>query len=58
VREQVKSVRGRIDELTGDARAQSRQALDDLTDSIEERPLASVLIAFGVGMLIGRLLDR
>lgn len=58
VRERMEALRGRIDELTGDARSQSRQAMDDLADRIEERPLTSVLVAFGVGILLGRLVDR
>jgi ElaB/YqjD/DUF883 family membrane-anchored ribosome-binding protein len=58
VREQVGKVRGRIDEITGDARAHGRQTIDELADHIEDRPLASVLVAFGVGILLGRLLDR
>jgi ElaB/YqjD/DUF883 family membrane-anchored ribosome-binding protein len=56
--EQIDAVRERIDRLSGEARQQSRRTLDDLTDKIEERPLASILVAFGVGILIGRLLDR
>lgn len=58
VHERIDTLRGGIDRLTEDARVQSRQKLDELTDHIEEKPLASVLIAFGVGILIGRLLDR
>jgi ElaB/YqjD/DUF883 family membrane-anchored ribosome-binding protein len=58
VREQIDAIRNRIDGLTGEARQQSRQTLDELTDRIEARPLASILIAFGAGVLIGRLLDR
>jgi ElaB/YqjD/DUF883 family membrane-anchored ribosome-binding protein len=58
VHEQVDSLKGRIDHLTSDAKLRGRQTLDDLADQIEERPVSSVLIAFGVGILIGRLLDR
>ncbi len=58
VREQIELIRDRIDRLSGEARTQGRQALDDLADHIEDRPLSSVLIAFGVGILLGRLLDR
>ena len=58
VHDQIDSLKGRIDRLTGDAKLQGRQALDDLADHIEERPVSSVLIAFGVGILIGRLFDR
>ena len=58
VHDQIDSLKGRIDHLTSDAKARSRQTLDDLADHIEERPVSSVLIAFGVGILIGRLFDR
>jgi ElaB/YqjD/DUF883 family membrane-anchored ribosome-binding protein len=58
VHEQIDSLKGRIDHLTSDAKARGRQSLDDLADHIEERPVSSVLIAFGVGILIGRLFDR
>jgi ElaB/YqjD/DUF883 family membrane-anchored ribosome-binding protein len=58
VHEQIGSLKGRIDHLTLDAKDRGRQALDDLADRIEERPVSSVLIAFGVGVLLGRLFDR
>lgn len=58
VHDQIDSLKGRIDRMTHDAKDQGRQALDDLADHIEERPVSSVLIAFGVGILLGRLFDR
>ena len=58
VHEQVEAIRARLDGIAGDARVQGRQALDGLADQIEERPLASIMVAFGVGILLGRLLDR
>lgn len=58
VHDRIDSIKGRIDRLSHDARDQGRQALDDLADRIEERPVSSVLIAFGVGILLGRLFDR
>ena len=58
VHEQIDSLKGRFDHLTSDAKDRGRQALDDLADHIEERPVSSVLIAFGVGILLGRLFDR
>jgi ElaB/YqjD/DUF883 family membrane-anchored ribosome-binding protein len=58
VHERIDSLRGGIDRLTDDAKLQSREALDGLTDRIEERPLTSILVAFGVGLLLGRLFDR
>jgi ElaB/YqjD/DUF883 family membrane-anchored ribosome-binding protein len=58
VNDQIALIRTRIDAITGEAKQHGRATLDDLTDRIEERPLASVLIAFGIGLLAGRLLDR
>jgi ElaB/YqjD/DUF883 family membrane-anchored ribosome-binding protein len=58
VQERLETLRGGIDRLADDAKLQSREMLDNLTDQIEEKPLTSVLIAFGVGILLGRLLDR
>ena len=58
VHERIDSLRGGIDRLTADAKVQSKQTLDDLAGHIEERPLTSVLIALGVGILVGRLFDR
>lgn len=39
-------------------RHQAQQGAAMVEDQIEERPLISVLTAFGVGFLIGKLLDR
>jgi ElaB/YqjD/DUF883 family membrane-anchored ribosome-binding protein len=58
VHDQIDSLKSRIDRLTGDAKIQGRQALDEVADRIEEHPLSSVLIAFGVGILLGKLFDR
>lgn len=37
---------------------QARKVADDVGHRIEERPLTSVLSAFGIGFIVGRLLDR
>jgi ElaB/YqjD/DUF883 family membrane-anchored ribosome-binding protein len=58
VNDQIALIRTRIDGITGEAKQHGRATLDELTARIEERPLASVLIAFGVGLVAGRLLDR
>ena len=58
VHDHIESLRGGIDRLTDDAKLQSKQTLDGLAEHIEERPIASVLIAFGVGVLLGKLFDR
>lgn len=35
-----------------------REAADTVQEAVRQRPVASVLTAFGVGLLIGHLLDR
>jgi ElaB/YqjD/DUF883 family membrane-anchored ribosome-binding protein len=40
------------------ARETSRERLEDIADEIEDRPLTSLLVVFGIGVVIGRLLDR
>jgi ElaB/YqjD/DUF883 family membrane-anchored ribosome-binding protein len=42
----------------GQARQYSRQAIARAQNTIEERPLTSVLVALGAGLLIGSLLSR
>jgi len=54
VQERIDALRGRISDLTGDAKVEGQRRLDELSGQIEEKPLTSVLIAFGVGLLIGR----
>ncbi len=39
-------------------RDQATHAAETMTHQIEERPYTSVLTAFGIGLVIGRLLDR
>ena len=35
-----------------------RQAAENMQDAVRERPMTSVFVAFGIGILIGHLLDR
>ena len=58
VHDQIEMIRDRLDRISDRAREEGREALGDLTDRIEDRPLTSVLIAFGVGVLMGRFFDR
>ena len=39
-------------------RDQATQAAQTVSHQIEDRPYTSVLTAFGIGLVIGRLLDR
>jgi ElaB/YqjD/DUF883 family membrane-anchored ribosome-binding protein len=57
-REKLAAARDRFERLTEEARTRSEEHLDNLAATIEERPLTSVLIAFGVGIILGRLFDR
>jgi ElaB/YqjD/DUF883 family membrane-anchored ribosome-binding protein len=57
-REQLAAARDRFERLTEEAKSRGEEHLDNLAATIEERPLTSVLIAFGVGIILGRLLDR
>jgi len=56
LRESVEEAGDRLDELASRARDASQQGVDDLSDHIASRPLSSVLLAFGLGTIIGRLL--
>ncbi|MGP1394869.1 MAG: DUF883 family protein [Inquilinaceae bacterium] len=47
-----------VDELKSEAEVKLREGTRAVESHIEERPLSSVLIAFGVGVVIGKLMDR
>lgn len=36
----------------------SRQTVENVHEQIEQRPVTSLLVAFGFGILLGKLLDR
>lgn len=48
----------RTSALTTEARALAERKTEDLTTWVRERPLAGLLIAFGVGYLLGRIARR
>ena len=48
-------VRDRIGSTAADARSRVRAAGDDLEGSIERHPVAALLIAFGVGLVLGMM---
>ena len=47
----------RVEEVGEQARKRASAAEERVSREIEERPFASVLTAFGVGFVIGKLLD-
>lgn len=65
----ARNQKARVRSMVGDARAGAESLIDDLEErgragvaavehQIEERPLTSILVAFGVGVLIAKLMDR
>lgn len=50
--------RDRIRRRAQRSREQAREAVDTVESEIGERPLTSVAAAFGVGFVLGKLLDR
>lgn len=49
---------GAAKQRAGQAREQADEWVADLGEHIEQRPFGSVLMAFGLGFVIGKLLDR
>ncbi|CAL1239920.1 DUF883 family protein [Candidatus Methylocalor cossyra] len=54
--EQGRAVYGRLRETGDKARAQVQAAQDSVERYVEARPLSSILVAFGVGFVVGTLL--
>ena len=51
-------VRAKLGETADKAIASGKQTTENIQDTVRDRPITSVAIAFGVGMLIAHLLDR
>ena len=58
VRTKLNGAQEKLDKWTETARYRGRESLEDLAEEIEDRPLTSIFMAFGVGVLLGRLFDR
>ena len=56
--ERARSAGSRVNEVGHRARARASLARDNLEHQIEERPFASVVTCFGIGFVLGMLLDR
>ena len=54
----IKSIRERLDRVAGDATSATRAGVGMVQDSIEENPLLSVAVAFGLGMVLASMLRR
>ncbi len=56
--EKLRELERALAELRREAEAARRRATAGLEETVREQPLVSLLAAFGVGVLIGRLLGR
>ncbi len=51
-------VGAKVDGAVEEAAVMGRAGIDTVEAKIHERPLTSMLVAFGIGILIGKLVDR
>ena len=54
----AQTAKERAQHFADSARAQGEEGIAALEQRIEQNPFTSVLVAFGVGLVIGKLLDR
>jgi len=57
-KEKGENLRAGLESQAERVAASGRQAAESMQDTVRERPMTSVFVAFGVGVLIGHLLDR
>lgn len=55
---EVDQVRKRVTKLAGDLQSQGREQIRSFESHIEERPLASLAMAFAIGLIFGKMFDR
>jgi ElaB/YqjD/DUF883 family membrane-anchored ribosome-binding protein len=55
---EIDALRKRIERLAGDVQSSGHEAARVVGEQIEERPFASLAMAFAVGLMLGRLFDR
>lgn len=55
---EIDALRRRIERLAGDVQSTGRETARKVEEQIEERPFASIAMAFAVGLMLGRLFDR
>lgn len=56
--EKLEELRAEIERASGEARLKGEQSIAEIERTVQERPLMSLLAAFGAGMLIARLMNR
>lgn len=57
-KEALDKARAEVNRLAGQARAKGSEGISAIETHIEERPFTSVLMAFGIGLVLGKILDR
>ncbi len=58
VRSKAQDLKGKLGEAIGNTREQSRKTFETIQGRIGDRPVVSLLVASGVGLLLGKLIDR
>ena len=56
--EKLDELRAEIERASGEVRKKGEASVAEIERAVQERPLMSLLAAFGAGMLITRLMDR
>lgn len=56
--QELDGVRKRASRLADDLQSQGREQLRSFEAQIEERPLASLALAFAIGLIFGKMFDR
>ena len=56
--EELDAVRRRVTRLAGDLQSQGKEQLRAFEAQIEERPFASLALAFAIGLIFGKMFDR
>ncbi len=57
VQDEVAHARERLRKKIAEARGRSARAMEDMEESIGERPLASVAAAVGIGFILAKIMD-
>lgn len=56
--QELDQVRQRVSRLAGDLQSQGKEQLRSFEAHVEERPLASLAMAFAIGLIFGKMFDR
>jgi ElaB/YqjD/DUF883 family membrane-anchored ribosome-binding protein len=52
------TLQAEVEKLAADMKGQSKEVLHEIDRKVQERPLTSLAVAFGVGLLAGQVLRR